>query len=161
MSNDLAKEQAMVLIDRAYRHQMKGEIADAVLLYERSLAIWPTAEAFTYLGWTYSMTQRFEEAIECCQKAIKIDPSFGNPYNDIGAYLIELDQWEEAIPWLNEALKAQRYEYRHYPYMNLGRVHEHQGRFGTALTFYDRALDLDPFYQEAIWGKYSLIGRMN
>ena len=161
MSNDLAKEQAMILLDRAFRHQMKGELADAIVLYERSLATWPTAEAHTYLGWTYSMLDRYDEAIGSCKKAIEIDPSFGNPYNDIGAYLIKLEQWEEALPWLNKATKAQRYDSPQFPYLNLGRVHEHLGRYGTALTFYDRALEIDRFYQEAIWGKYRLLGRMN
>ena len=161
MSNDLAKEQAMILLDRAFRHQMKGELADAIILYERSLATWPTAEAHTYLGWTYSMLDRYDEAIDSCKKAIEIDPSFGNPYNDIGAYLIELKQWEEALPWLNKATTAQRYDSPQFPYLNLGRVHEHLGRYGTALTFYDRALEIDRFYQEAFWGKYSLLGRMN
>jgi tetratricopeptide (TPR) repeat protein len=161
MSNDLAKEQAMILLDRAFRHQMKGELADAIILYERSLAIWPTAEAHTYLGWTYSMLDRYDEAIDSCKKAIEIDPSFGNPYNDIGAYLIELKQWEEALPWLNKATTAQRYDSPQFPYLNLGRVHEHLGRYGTALTFYDRALEIDRFYQEAFWGKYRLLGRMN
>ena len=161
MSNDLAKEQAMILLDRAFRHQMKGELADAIILYERSLSTWPTAEAHTYLGWTYSMLDRYDEAIDSCKKAIEIDPSFGNPYNDIGAYLIELKQWEEALPWLNKATTAQRYDSPQFPYLNLGRVHEHLGRYGTALTFYDRALEIDRFYQEAFWGKYSLLGRMN
>jgi tetratricopeptide (TPR) repeat protein len=161
MSNDLAKEQAMILLDRAFRHQMKGELADAIVLYERSLATWPTAEAHTYLGWTYSMLDRYDEAIVSCKKAIEIDPSFGNPYNDIGAYLIELKQWEEALPWLNKATTAQRYDSPQFPYLNLGRVHEHLGRYGTALTFYDRALEIDRFYQEAFWGKYRLLGRMN
>jgi tetratricopeptide (TPR) repeat protein len=161
MSNDLAKEQAMILLDRAFRHQMKGELADAIVLYERSLATWPTAEAHTYLGWTYSMLDRYDEAIVSCKKAIEIDPSFGNPYNDIGAYLIELKQWEEALPWLNKATTAQRYDSPQFPYLNLGRVHEHLGRYGTALTFYDRALEIDHFYQEAFWSKYRLLGRMN
>jgi tetratricopeptide (TPR) repeat protein len=161
MSNDLAKEQAMILFDRAFRHQMKGELADAIVLYERSLTTWPTAEAHTYLGWTYSMLDRYDEAIDSCKKAIEVDPSFGNPYNDIGAYLIELKQWEEALPWLNKATTAQRYDSPQFPYLNLGRVHEHLGRYGTALTFYDRALEIDHFYQEAFWGKYRLLGRMN
>ena len=35
--------------------QMKGELADAILLYERSIEVHPTAEAYTFLGWSYSM----------------------------------------------------------------------------------------------------------
>ncbi len=161
MSNDLAKEQAMILFDRAFRHQMKGELADAIVLYKRSIATSPTAEAHTYLGWTYSMLDRYDEAIDSCKKAIEVDPSFGNPYNDIGAYLIELEQWDEAVPWLNKATTAERYDSPQFPYLNLGRVHEQLGRYGTALAFYDRALEIDRYYQEAIWGKYRLLGRMN
>ncbi|NIO09761.1 MAG: tetratricopeptide repeat protein, partial [Deltaproteobacteria bacterium] len=45
----------------------------------------PTAEAYTFLGWTYSFMGQLNEAIEECQRAITLDPDFGNPYNDIGA----------------------------------------------------------------------------
>lgn len=151
----------MILFEQAYKHQMQGELADAILLYERSLELHPTAEAHTFLGWTYSMMERYEEAIAECKKAIAVDPTFGNPYNDIGAYLIELDRWEEAIPWLEKATEAPRYEAPQFPHMNLGRVYEHQGEFRRALAAYDRALALDPFYQTAIWAKYEMLGRLN
>jgi len=151
----------MILFEQAYKHQMQGEWADAILLYERSLELHPTAEAHTFLGWTYSMMERYEEAIAECKKAIAVDPTFGNPYNDIGAYLIELDRWEEAIPWLEKATEAPRYEAPQFPHMNLGRVYEHQGEFQHALAAYDRALALDPFYQTAIWAKYEMLGRLN
>ena len=52
-----------------------------------------------------------------------MDPDFGNPYNDIGAYLIELGREEEAVTWLERAKTAARYEPRHYPYFNLARIH--------------------------------------
>ena len=58
MSDDIAKQQAMILFERAHKRQMKGEYADAIILYKRSLAIHPTAEAHTFLGWTYSMMRR-------------------------------------------------------------------------------------------------------
>ena len=161
MSNDLAKEQAMILLDRAYRHQTKGEIADAIILYERSLEVWPTAEAYTFLGWTHSMLKRYEKAIDYCEKAIEIDPSFGNPYNDIGAYLIELERWDEVIPWLEKAISATRYGSRHFPYLNLARVYEHFGRYISALESYDLSLEINPYFQDAIWGKHRLLGKLN
>ena len=100
MSESITYQQAMVLVERAYRAQMRGEVTNAIELYERSLEVFPTAEAHTYLGWTYSMMQRYDEAIEQCELAIIVDPTFGNPYNDIGAYLIEMGKSNEAIPWL-------------------------------------------------------------
>ena len=54
-----------------------------------SLELHPTAEAHTFLGWTYHFQGKLDEAIAQCRTAIDIDPEFGNPYNDIGAYLIE------------------------------------------------------------------------
>lgn len=161
MSDDIKREQAMILFEQAYKHQMQGELADAILLYRRSLELYPTAEAHTFLGWTYSMMERYEEAIAACEKAIAVDPDYGNPYNDIGAYLIELERWEEAIPWLEKATRASRYEAPQFPHMNLGRVYEHQGEYQQALAAYDRALTLDPFYRTAIWAKYEMLGRLN
>ena len=161
MSDDVNKKQALILVDRAYRHQMKGEYGPAIFLFKRSLTLWPTAEAYTYLGWTYGMLNRYDEAIACCKDAIEIDPTFGNPYNDIGTYLIELHQWEEAIPWLEKALQATRYESPQFPHLNLGRAYEHLGRYRLALQYFDQALEIDPYYQAAIWAKYKLLSRLN
>ena len=95
-----SRDLAFDLFQEAYEHQMEGELEAAIELYQRSIETCPTAEAHTFLGWTYSFQGKLDEAIEECKKAIAIDPDFGNPYNDIGAYLIEKSQHEEAIPWL-------------------------------------------------------------
>lgn len=161
MSDEIQRQQAMVLLDRAYKHQMRGEMADAILLYTQSIETYPTAEAYTFLGWTYSMMGRYDEAIESCEKAIAVDPSFGNPYNDIGAYLIEQERWEEAIPWLEKATEAPRYEAPQFPFMNLGRVYDHLGDYDQAMACFERAIEIDPFYRTAIWAKYQLLARWN
>ena len=67
---------------------------------------------------------RLDDAIEECHKAIAQDPDFGNPYNDIGAYLIEKGELDEAIVWFQKALQARRYESPAFPHLNLGRVYE-------------------------------------
>lgn len=161
MSDDIRRQQARVLFEQGYRHQMKGELADALLLYRRSLELVPSAEAYTFLGWTYSMMDRYDEAIASCHEAIALDPAFGNPYNDIGAYLIELDRFEEAIAWLEQATEAERYDTPHFAHMNLGRAHESLRQFATALAHYDKALALDPFYRPAHYAKYELLGKVN
>ena len=53
---------------------MKGELEEAVNLYKQSIAAHPTAEAYTFLGWTYSFMGRLDDAIEECHKAIEQDP---------------------------------------------------------------------------------------
>jgi tetratricopeptide (TPR) repeat protein len=137
-------QKAMALVKRAMDHQMAGEIEDSIRLYKESIALCPTADAHTYLGWAYSFQGRIAEAIAQCEIAIQIDPEFGNPYNDIGVYLMQQQKLEEAIPWLEKAKQAKRYEPRHFPYLNLGRVYLAKGMLQKALEEFHGALRLNP-----------------
>src|SRR5262245_59713430 len=128
---------------------MRGELDDASDLYRLSLAAHPTAEAHTFLGWTYSFQGRLDEAIAECRKAIAVDPDFGNPYNDIGAYFIEMGRYDEAIPWLEKATHAPRYEAPHFPRFNLGRAYVAKEMYNRALDDVQHALHLRPDYAAA------------
>ncbi len=159
--SDEAKREAWTLFQQAYERQMKGELEEAVTLYKQSLSRHPTAEAYTFLGWTYSFMGRLDEAIEECHRAIAQDPDFGNPYNDIGAYLIEKGQFDEAIPWFERAMQARRYESPAFPHLNLGRVYERKGEWQRAMDCYKKALTLNPNYALAKRSLSRLIGMMN
>src|SRR5213078_4825546 len=82
------RREAKEMFVRAYGAQQVGDYAEAIELYRRSIALHPTAEAHTFLGWVYSFEERYDEAIDECLRAIQVDASFGNPYNVIGSYLI-------------------------------------------------------------------------
>lgn len=160
MSYDL-KAEAMRWFEKAYQLQLEGDLIGAIALYRKSLEIVPTAEAHTFLGWAYSRLGLLEEAIQQCLKAIEIDPDFGNPYNDIGAYLLELGRIDDAIPWLEQAMDAPRYENRAFPYMNLGRAHEALGLWDEAIHHYRRALEEDPSYMPAVRAIRNLRAKLN
>lgn len=141
--------RAANLLEKAYYKHMRGELIEAIRLYKRSIELFPTAEAHTFLGWAYSFQNRYADAIEECEQAILADTDFGNPYNDIGSYLIALDRLDEAIPWLIKATEAKRYEPRHFPWANLGRVYELQGNWEQALESYLKAHEIEPGYEYA------------
>jgi Tfp pilus assembly protein PilF len=141
--------QAWELLKEAYQAQMEGDFDHAVELYEKSIAVQPTAEAHTFLGWTFHFQGKIDQAIEQCKRAIEIDPDFGNPYNDIGAYLIEMRSYDEAIPWLERATEAKRYDPRHFPYFNLGRIYLAKEMYSRARENFENALRLEPRYQLA------------
>ncbi len=138
--------EAERFFQEAYAKQAEGELDEAVRLYQKSIELFPTAEAHTFLGWAYSIQGNYDEAIKECHRAIELDPEFGNPYNDIGAYLIEKGKFEEAIPWLEKATVAKRYESYCYPNYNLGRVWERKGDWKRALNYYQSALKENPEY---------------
>lgn len=140
------ESQARERFQEAYEAQMAGDYDRAVELYRGSLALHPTAEAHTFLGWTYHFQGKIDDAIAECKRAINVDPDFGNPYNDIGAYLIDLERYDEAIPWLERAITAKRYEPRHFPYFNLGRVYLAKGMITRARELFQKSLDIEPRY---------------
>ncbi|MFY9558343.1 MAG: tetratricopeptide repeat protein [Blastocatellia bacterium] len=156
-----AKREALRLFQSAYEAQMRGDLDDAADLYKQSIEAYPTAEAHTFLGWTHSFMGLTDEAIEQCHRAIEVDPDFGNPYNDIGAYLIEQGNLYSAIPWLQRAINARRYEAYFYPHFNLGRVYEALGRTYDAMREYKAAIDLNPKYALAIQAFRKLQAKLN
>ena len=89
---------------------------------------------------------KIDDAIAECKKAIQIDPEFGNPYNDIGAYLIERGEYDEAVPWLERSLQSRRYESYHYPHYNLGRVYAAKEHYAKARFHFEQALKISPDY---------------
>ena len=155
------KREALRLFRSAYEAQMRGDLDEAVGLYKESIDCYPTAEAHTFLGWTYSFMGLTDDAIAECRLAIEEDPDFGNPYNDIGAYLIEQGNLHGAIPWLQRAITAPRYESYFYPHFNLGRVWESLGRAYDALREYKAAIDLNPNYALAVRAFRKLQAKLN
>ena len=161
MDDDTRQELAIRLFQQAYRRQMNREFDEAVELYKKSIEAYPTAEAYTFLGWTYSWMGRIDDAIAECHKAIDVDPSFGNPYNDIGSYLMMKGKADEAIPWLERALQAPRYESYCYPHMNLGRVYEAKRDWLRAKDEYRKALGENKDYTPAAEGFARVRGYLN
>ena len=161
MSGEDAVRRAAELWQEGCRLQMAGELDRAIAAYKRSIEVHPTAEAHTYLGWTYSFQGKLDEATAECMRAIEIDPEFGNPYNDIGVYLMQRDRLDEAVPWLEKAKLAKRYEPRQFPHMNLGRIHLRQGRWWEALREFEGAVRAAPTDVEARKALHTLRGRLN
>jgi Tfp pilus assembly protein PilF len=78
-----------------------------------------------------------------------VDPTFGNPYNDIGAYLIEMGRLDEAIPWLERATRATRYASPEFPHLNLARIYLAREMYSRALQEFEAVLALRPDHQGA------------
>src|SRR6058998_2306130 len=144
-----SKQAARRAFQAAYILQSAGELERSADAYERSILLEPTAEAHTFHGWALSFMGRYDDAIEECKRAIDVDPSFGNPYNDIGAYLIEVGRLDEAIPWLERAIAAPRYCCYFYAHTNLARVYLKKGMMEKARKALHQALRVNPEYEPA------------
>jgi tetratricopeptide (TPR) repeat protein len=138
MDEATLKQRAMELWNQGVAYHMQGDFQNAIALYSQSLEVFPTAEAYTFRGWAFRFLGRIDDAIAECHKAIAVDPDFGNPYNDIGSYIVE------AVEWFEKAKTAPRYEPRHYPFMNLGRLYAAKGMVLRAIQEFEGALAIEP-----------------
>lgn len=161
MENRGQRIDARYWFAKAYQLQMQGNLEEAVKLYKRSLELEATAEAHTFLGWTYSFLGRYEEAIQECKRAVEIDPDFGTPWNDIGAYLIELGKDDEAIPYLEKATQAKRYDSYCFPHFNLSRIFNKKGMLQRATEELKKALHDNPDYLPAREALNDIEARLN
>ena len=161
MINKEKIELAFEYFNEAYQLHLSGNIKEAIDAYKKSIDCYPTPKAHTFLGWAFSLNGRFEDAINECKIAIYLDPNYGNAYNDIGSYLINLKQYDEAIYWFEKAIDAPDYEPRHFPYYNLGRIYEKKGEWYAAMHHYAEALKQNPDYELAKNAFVRLTAMMN
>jgi tetratricopeptide (TPR) repeat protein len=153
--------EANQLFHEAYEAQLAQDYERAIELYKRSIETYPTAEAHTFLGWVYSFQKRYDEAIEECLEAIRVDETLGNPYNDIGSYLLAKGDPYGSVRWFKRALLAPRYESYAFPHFNLGRVYEARRLFLEAARHYGLALEQKPDFTEAAVALRRMQSRLN
>jgi Tetratricopeptide repeat. len=157
----VAKLEAKKLFHQAYQAQLEDNYEEAIRLYQHSIETYPTAEAHTFLGWVYSFQDRYDEAIAECLEAIRVDEAFGNPYNDIGSYLLAKGDKYGCARWFRRALLAPRYESYAFPHFNLGRVYEMRNRCVEAAKHYGLALEENPGFTQATVALRKLQTKLN
>src|SRR5687767_8528977 len=160
-ASDHRRYEANQLFHEAYEAQQANDYDRAIELYKRSIETYPTAEAHTFLGWVYSFQERYDEAIEECLEAIRVDETLGNPYNDIGSYLLAQGDSYGSVRWFKRALLAPRYESYAFPHFNLGRVYENRKKFLDAARHYGLALKQKPGFREAAVALRRMQSRLN
>jgi Tfp pilus assembly protein PilF len=141
---EISGYRARALIDAGLDEVYAGNFEAALVRFRESVIAKDSAEAHTYCGWMLNSLGDSDKAIEECQKAIDIDPDFGNPYNDIGSYLLQKGRLNDAVRWFYKALDAPNYDTRQWPHVNLGKLYLAKRLFKKALYHFHQALELDP-----------------
>jgi len=138
-----------------------GDVEDAAAYYQMSVDLYPTAEAYTYLGVALAARGQWSDAIVQCERAIRIDPDLGNAYNDLAVYTAELGRLHEALHWLDKAIVAKKYDCRNYPFYHRGRILEQLSRFTEARDAYMTSLEIEPDWEPARVALRRVLGWLN
>lgn len=135
--------------EKGYAFQKNGDLEKAIEGYKTSIKYYPTARAYTFLGWAYSLQGKFDIAIEVCYQAIDINAGYADSYIDIGVYLIELNRIEEGIIWLEKGIDLIDFNSSYYALYHLGRAYEKKGKWITAIRYYNESLHSNSEFETA------------
>ena len=103
-----------------------------------------SADVWNSRGITFKSQGRYNEAIQCYDRALEIDPEKAIAWTSKGLALDDLGRYDEAIQCYDHALEIDpkdtgTWNYKGLAIMNLDRYDE-------AIQCYDRALEIDPEY---------------
>src|SRR5687767_266122 len=74
-----AKYEAKQLFQEAYQAQLAENFEEAIELYKKSIEVYPTAEAHTFLGWTYSFQAPWATPSPSARRRSRWTPTSGTP----------------------------------------------------------------------------------
>jgi tetratricopeptide (TPR) repeat protein len=106
---------------------------------------------FNILCSAFNKLKDYENAIVYYDKAIEINPKYGDAYNHKGYALSALGRKEEAIACCEKVIEIDP-EYT-YAYFNKGIALSDLGRKEEAIASYDKAIEIDPQFANAYYNK--------
>src|SRR6266571_2821083 len=119
------------------------------------------AKKLFHQAYQAQMENNYDDAIAECLEAIRVDEAFGNPYNDIGSYLLAKGDRYGCVRWFKRALLAPRYESYAFPHFNLARVYDMRHRNLDAAKHYGLALEENPGFTQATVALRKLQAKLN
>jgi tetratricopeptide (TPR) repeat protein len=105
-------------------------------------------EARIYLGTILADTKREAEAVEHLERAVALAPENFLPHYSLGALHAAAGRGEEARDHLRRALEREELP---QAYFLLGMVELDAGRSGAAVAAFERAVELDDEFEDAIY----------
>ncbi|MEG3953923.1 tetratricopeptide repeat protein [Microcoleus sp. herbarium2] len=108
---------------------------------------WATADEHVTLGNSFVELGKFDRAIECYSRAIKLNPKLATAYHNLGEMLVGEKRWDEAIANYRQAIAINPNFFESYH--SLGKTWAERGELDRAIACYRKSLDINPNYARA------------
>ena len=143
------------ILQLASKYHQEGNLQQAEITYKELLKSDPdNVHILNYLGNVFQDQRKYDEAIDCYQKAIQFNQTFAGSYYHIGSVLEVMGQYDEAINYYQKAIK---YDPNFIgSYNNLGNAYRKLDRLDEAIPYFQKAIELNPNF----WGSYYNLGQV-
>lgn len=122
---------------------MKGNVPEVLSHYKELVRLFPNDErAHTLLGNLYFGRQEYENAVSEFVKATAINPSFSQPYNQLGYAYRFLEKMDDAETAFKKYVRLIPDDPN--PHDSHAELLMKRGRFAESIAAYEKALSLDP-----------------
>jgi adenylate cyclase len=140
----------------------KQSIAKAMELWQKTIALDDTlAEAYSRLGFLYSMTRQHDKGVAEAEKAVALNPNSAGAHFYLGKTLFFAGKAEESIPEYKKAMRLNPIPPSMYLW-SLGLSYAYTGQYEEATTWCEKAVCQEPndlFAHLMMTVVYSLSGR--
>jgi len=137
-------------------------LAEAVRLYQKAIAIYPSAAVTRgLLGIVYTMMRQHEKGIAELEKAIALNPNVADNHAWFGFVLHLNGRHKEALVEIKKAIRLNPFP-RGFYFMYLGNAYMYEGMYDESIAAYKKALRVQPnnlFPHLRLAAVYSLLDR--
>jgi serine/threonine protein kinase/Tfp pilus assembly protein PilF len=89
---------------RGHARTKAGDLLGSLEDYTQALYLHPDAEIYAHRGWAYFFLDAWRLALADFEKALRLDPDYGDAYTGRGLARVMLGQFEEAVADARQAL---------------------------------------------------------
>ncbi len=132
----------------AYKEKNNGPAAIAAFEKARSFKDFKDADFYISAGLAYGIGKKYDQAVADFTRALSIDPTNAEAYNNRGLYLTEKGSIDSALVNFDQAIRLKNDFYQ--AYYNKGNALAKAGNFAGAVAQYLESLKSKPGYIDAL-----------
>ena len=130
-----------------------GNLLAALRELKKAEALYPEDPITQFdLGLTYYYRDRYDQAIEHLQRAIRLKPDYAPAINTLGNTYSAMGQWDKAIETYEKIIEDAFYGTPHFALSNMGVAYYHKKDYAQAEHYFLEALKLNPDFINALAG---------
>ena len=134
------------MLEKGYAFQQQGHMSAAEKQYLKVLKRDPKNEfALNLMGVICVRTERFEDAVRYLKKAVKVNGTDPETFNNLGLAYKELTKFEDARISFEKSIKLNSRQ--PVTLNNLGNIHAAANNHDQAIGYFESALSPWPLYQ--------------